>query len=97
MSEGYKSSEFFVSLLALIVPAIIHALQGASDPIIAAIGGIVASAYTISRTQVKKANINSPAFDPKVFGAMLPSEKAAAQAAPAPVQAAPAESAELKK
>lgn len=53
--SGIKTSEFWLHLAALIVPAVIQALSNSGDATLLVAAQIAASIYTLARTLLKKA------------------------------------------
>lgn len=88
---GVKTSEFWMSLLSILIPAIAQAFSSSSDPRLLAAGVAVSGAYTLGRSAVKVAGEVRAAAETKAavaaalpaFGGMTTSEKLAAAAATA--------------
>lgn len=53
MKKGLFTTEFWLSLLSVVLPSALQGLEGSSDPVLAAIGAAVAGIYTASRAVVK--------------------------------------------
>ena len=91
---GFLTSELWLGLASLVIPAVLTALEHAPNPYVSLAGIALAAAYGAVRTNLKQLHLTADqpaAFDPNVFGAMTAHEKAAATAAiMLPTPAAPA-------
>jgi len=95
VKPGHTTTEFWLTLLSVILPSLASAFQASPDPRIIGAGVAISGIYTLARTAVKVASDVRLAaeakataavvtrFDPDNFGGMTASEKAAA-AQPAP-------------
>lgn len=86
---GVKTSEFWLSLLSVLIPAIAQAFSSSSDPRLLAAGVAVTGMYTLGRSAVKVAGEVRQAAVSKAaaaalppFGGMTASERLAAAAKP---------------
>lgn len=57
MQQNSHASSFLLSLLAVVAPAILQALQGAGNTTLAAIGAAVAAVFTASRAVVDAVHV----------------------------------------
>lgn len=53
IKSGFKSSEFWVSIAAMVLPYVVSALQSAPNPWVAGAGAVVAAVYTYVRHNLK--------------------------------------------
>lgn len=76
MKAGFKTTEFWLSLLAIVIP-VIEGLQHFPSPWIALPAAAIAGAYSLSRSQAKKAESAAAAIAASVAPSVLAAQKAA--------------------